>query len=544
MQPTLEEFNALREAMEALQSQRDSLQSAHESLIGEHRVLRVERDLLKERLAKMMHKMFAAKSDARGTQQKDMFFNEAEAQAAATQAAPAQEESQADQGADADATDVAGHKRKRGRKPLDPALPRQVERHELPESERICPHDGATLTEIGVEVSEQIEIIPQQVRVIRHERVKYACPCCDGALRVAPKPAQIIPKGLFTASALAWVITAKYEDGLPLYRQAALLGRFGGTELSRNTMAASVVRVGQAVQPIINLLRDHLLDAPITFGDETRVQVLKEPGRAAQAQSFMWAQMTDGSGPAGTGPPIRLFGYSPSRGAGAAQGLYEGMRVGSVLMSDGYEVYNQIAQMHQLVHLGCWAHCRRYFIEAVDALPKGARTSEQPAVQFIELIGQLYAVESRAQDCKMGPQARLAERQRHSVAVLEHIQALLLTHLHAVVPGSLLGKALHYMSAQWPKLSRFVNDGTYPIDNNPCENAIRPFVVGRRNWLFSDTVGGVNASANPYSLLQTCKVNGIEPYRYLAALFTALPMAKTADDYEALLPWRIALNTA
>ena len=541
MQPTLEEFNALREAMASLQSQRDSLRSAHESLVGENRVLRVERDLLKERLAKMMHKMFAAKSEARGTEQKDMFFNEAEAQAAATQAAPAQEESGPGQGADADTTDVAGHKRKRGRKPLDPALPRQVERHELPESERICPHDGATLTEIGVEVSEQIEVIPQQVRVIRHERVKYACPCCDGALRLAPKPAQIIPKGLFTASALAWVITAKYEDGLPLYRQAALLGRFGGTDLSRNTMAASVVRVGQAVQPIINLLRDHLLDAPITFGDETRVQVLKEPGRAAQAQSFMWAQMTDGSGPAGTGPPVRLFGYSPSRGAGAAQGLYAGMRVGSVLMSDGYEVYNQIAQMHQLVHLGCWAHCRRYFIEAVDALPKGARTPEQPAVQFIELIGQLYAVESRAQDRKMGSQARFGERQRYSVAMLGRIQALLLTHLHAVVPGSLLGKALHYMSAQWPKLSRFVNDGTYPIDNNPCENAIRPFVVGRRNWLFADTVAGANASANLYSLLQTCKVNRIEPYRYLAALFTALPLATTADDYEVLLPWRIAL---
>ena len=546
MQPTFEEFNALRQAIEALHSERDSLQvqrdalhSAQQSLVGENRVLRVERDLLKERLAKMMHKMFAAKSEARGTEQKDMFFNEAEAHSAATQAVPAQEESQADQG-----TDVASHKRKRGRKPLDPALPRQVERHELPESERICAHDGATLTEIGVEVSEQIEVIPQQVRVIRHERVKYACPCCDGALRLAPKPAQIIPKGLFTAGALAWITTAKYEDGLPLYRQAALLGRFGGTDLSRNTMAASMVRVGQAVQPIINLLRDHLLDSPITFGDETRVQVLKEPGRAAQTQSFMWAQMTDGSGPTGTGPPIRLFGYSPSRGAGAAQNLYAGIRVGSVLMSDGYEVYNQIAQLHQLVHLGCWAHCRRYFIEALDALPKHARTPEQPAVQFIELIGQLYAVESRADDCKIDPQARLGERQGHSVPVLERIQALLLTHLHAVVPGSLLGKALHYLSAQWVKLSRFVTDGSYPIDNNPCENSIRPFVIGRRNWLFADTVGGANASANLYSLLQTCKVNRIDPHRYLAALFTALPLASTADDYEALLPWRIVLPAA
>ena len=556
--PSAEEFNALREALEALrsqhdalhfqngalQTQRDALQSERQSLIGENRVLRVKCDLLKEQLARAMHKMFAAKSEARGSEQKDMFFNEAEGLAAATHAAPAQEESDADKN-DIE-VEVAGHKRKtkRGRKPLDPALPRRVERHELPESERICPHDGSTLVEIGVEASEQIEIIPMQVQVRRDERVKYACPCCDGALRLAPKPAQIIPKGLLSESALAWVVTAKYEDGLPLYRQAALIGRFGGTDLSRNTMASSVVRVGQAVQPVFNLLRDHLLDAPITFGDETEVQVLKEPGRAAQAKSYMWAQMTDGSGPAGTGPPIRLFGYAPSRSAQAATLLYAGIREGGVLMTDGYQVYDQIAQKHHLVHLGCWAHCRRYFVEAADVLPKPARTPEQPALQFVELIGKLYAVEKRARDRNLSAADRLLERKHHSVAVLEQIQALLLTHLHAVVPGSLLGKALHYLSAQWTKLARFVTNGSYPIDNNPCENAIRPFVVGRRNWLFSDTVGGANASANLYSLLQTCKVNGVDPYRYLLALFKALPLAKTADDYEALLPWRIVLPVA
>jgi len=533
--PSIEEFKALQEALDALQSQRDSL-------AGENRILRVERDLLNERLNKMLRKVFAAKSEARGTEQKDMFFNEAEALAAATQAAPAQEESEAvDVGAD-DASDVAGHKRaKRGRKPLDPALPRHVVRHELSEAERICPHDGAALKEIGVEASEQLDIIPQQVRVIRHERVKYACPCCDGALRLAPKPAQIIPKGLFTEGALAWVAISKFEDGLPLYRQAALIGRFGGTDLSRNTMAASMVRVGQAVQPIINLLRDHLLDSPLVFGDETKVQVLKEPGRAAQTQSFMWAQMTEACGPSGTGPPIRLFGYSPSRSTAAAQELYAGMRPGGALVSDGYEVYNTIAQTHQLVHLGCWAHCRRYFIEALDVLPKKARTPEQPAAQFIALIAQLYAVESRAQDRKMSVPERLRERQQYSVAVLDRIQALLLAHLHAVVPGSALGKALHYLSAQWPKLARFVQDGSYPIDNNACENSIRPFVVGRRNWLFADTVAGANASANLYSLLQTCKVNSINGYDYLQALFARLPHAQTADDYEALLPWRIKL---
>jgi len=143
----------------------------------------------------------------------------------------------------------------------------------------VCAHDGACLVEIGADISEQLDIVPQQVRVIQHHRIKYACPCCDDSIRVTPAPARIIPKGLLTETALAWVVTAKYQDSLPLYRQAALLGRFGG-DLSRTTLAASMVRVGQAVQPMINLLRDHLLEADLILGDETVIQVLKESGRA------------------------------------------------------------------------------------------------------------------------------------------------------------------------------------------------------------------------------------------------------------------------
>ena len=161
------------------------------------------------------------------------------------------------------------------------------------------------------------------------------------------------------------------------------------------------------------------------------------------------------------------------------------MSRGSVLMSDGYEVYAQVALAHDLVHLGCWAHCRRYMVEALDSLPKIARTPDKPASQFLALIARLYAVESHAQDNHLSASERLRYRQQHSVAVLGHIQTLLLAHLHAVVPGSALGKALHYLSAQWPKLSRYVEDGSYPIDNNAAENSIRPFVVGRRNWLLN-----------------------------------------------------------
>lgn len=519
--PDAQEIEALRKALALAQS--------------ELRTVRTERDLLKERLNHLLRKLFDAKSEAAGTvAQKDLFFNEAEAEG--DKAQPLPEESEDKQ------VEIPAHKRaRRGRKPLDPALPREVVRHELPEHERVCPHDGAVLAEIGVEASEQLDIIPQQVRVIRHERVKYACPCCDGGLRLASRPPQIIPKGLLTESSLAWVATAKYLDGLPLYRQAVLLGRFGGTHWSRNTLAASIVRAGQAVQPVVNLLRDALLESFIVHGDETEVQVLKEPGRRPQAKSYMWVQMTDGSGKDGTGPPIRLFGYRPGRSTATAKDVYEGLAAGGVLMTDGYESYEAVAAQHRRLHLGCWAHCRRYFHEALQALPKDKRGPEQLPARFIALIGQLYHVEAQARRDEADAQELMARRRQHSVPVLEQIKALAAEHLHAVLPKSLLGEALHYVSAQWPKLERYVQDGRYPIDNNDCENAIRPFVVGRRNWLFADTVAGANASANLYSLLQTCIVNRIDAYQYLKALFVALPRAKTVEDFEALLPWRLMI---
>jgi transposase len=500
-----------------------SLLAERERLSRQLRAVTVERDLLKERLDAHLRRLFAARSEARPAAQGDLFLNEAEA--LAPPGTPVAEE------AVAGGIEVGGHRRKpRGRKPLDPHLPREIVRHELPESERVCRHDGAVLVEIGVDISEQLDIVPQRVRVIQHQRVKYACPCCDEGLRVTPAPARLIPKGLLTEPALAWVVTAKYQDALPLYRQAALLGRFGG-DLSRNTLAASIVRVGEAVQPVINLLRDHLLDADLVLGDETVIQVLKEPGRAAQTQSYLWAQMS------GSGPPIRLFAYAPGRGGGQAGPLYAGIKAGAALMSDGYDLYNAIAETQGLTHLGCWAHARRYFVEAEAAIPKAARGPDQLATRFIAAIGELYAVEARAKG--LSPAQRGQLRAAHSRPVLERIKTLLLKHLHGVMPGSLLGKALHYLSAQWPKLVRFVDNGTWPIDNNLCENAIRPFVVGRRNWLFADTVGGARASANLYSLIETCKANRVDPYTYLIDLFRKLPLAKTAEDFEALLPWHL-----
>lgn len=509
---------ALRDAHSALQLERDALHSAL-------RCVTVERDLAEERLRAYRRELFAAKSEARNSSQLGL-FNEAEALALIGQ--PAEESTPQ--------TKVAEHTRKkRGRKPLDPNLRREVIRHELPESERFCANDGHALVEIGVETSEQIDIIPEQIRVVQHQRVKYACPCCDLGIKVTPAPPRIIPRGLFTESALAWIAGGKYQFGMPIYRQAALLRRFGG-DISSNTVAASMVRVGLSAQPVINLMRDALLDCPLIFSDETTFQVLKEPARRPQTKSYLWAQMNGGAG-----PPIRLFTYTPGRGGKHAELLFAGILPGTVLMSDGYELYNGIAHDYRLVHLGCWSHARRYFIKAEDAIPKSARSPDQLATGFVKLIAKLYAAE--AHSVKWVADRRRRLRQRYSARVLGRIEKMLVEHIDKVVPGSLLGKALYYLFGQWPKLTRYVENGDWPISNNDCENAIRPFVVGRRGWLFSDTVDGANASANLYSLVETCKANRIEPYQYLAWLFRRLPLAKTVDDYDALLPWNMSAES-
>jgi hypothetical protein len=292
-----------------------------------------------------------------------------------------------------------------------------------------------------------------------------------------------------------------------------------------------MVRVGLAAQPVITLMRDALFDAALILCDETTLQVLKEPGRKPQPPSYVWAQMS------ATGPPIRLFTYTPGRGFDLARELFDGVQPGTVLMTDGYGVYNGLAHDHQLVHLGCWTHARRGFVKAEEAIPKAARSPQQLPSRFVRLIGKLFAAEARS--ATWPPERRQRLRCRYSARVLDRIEQLLIEHRDAVVPGSLLGKALQYLYGQWPKLVRYVDNGAWPISNNECENAIRPFVVGRKGRLVSDTGAGAKASANLYSLVETCKANAIDPYRYLTWLFKRLPLATNADDYDALLPWNM-----
>lgn len=426
-----------------------------------------------------------------------------------------------------DSVEVPAHTRKkRGRKPLPTALSRVDVVHELPEAERCCPHDGQALKVIGEETSEQLDIVPAKIQVIRHVRKRYACDCGQ-CIRTAPLPAQPIPKSLASPGLLAHITVSKYQDALPLYRQETILQRIG-VDLPRATLANWMIRAGQLVQPLINLMRDQLLAHDLIQMDETTVQVLKESGKAAQSKSYLWLQR---GGP--PDHPVVLYDYDPGRGQGVPLRLLEGFQ--GYLQTDGYDGYNAVVAAQQLTHVGCMAHARRKFSEAVKAQGKNKKTGR--AQQGLALIQKLYRVEAEARGCP--PERRHALRQEKAVPVLEQLRAWLDKSLPQVPPSTATGKALQYVHNEWSKLVTYLDDGRLEIDNNRAENAIRPFVLGRKNWLFSHSVAGVKASANLYSLIETAKANGLEPYAYLRHIYTQLPLADSVEAIEALLPVNI-----
>mgnify|MGYP002641079523 CR=1 FL=1 len=426
-----------------------------------------------------------------------------------------------------DTISVSSHRRKSGgRKPLPERLPRLDVVHELSAAERRCDHDGQPLDEIGEVISEQLDIVPATIQVIRHVRKRYAC-ACGRCIKTAPLPAQPIPKSMASPGLLAHVTVSKYQDGLPLYRQETILQRIG-VDIPRATLASWMIGVGTLVQPLINLMRDRLLDYDIIQIDETPVQVLKEAGRSAQSKSYLWVQRG--------GPPdgrVILYDYDPSRSGGVPVRLLAGYS--GYLQSDGYEGYNAVVVANGLRALGCMAHARRRFDEAVKAQGKNKRRGK--AWRGLSLIQKLYRVEKHART--MTADERHAYRLGHATPIFTEMREWLDTALPQVPPKNATGKALHYLNAQWDKLTRYLEDGRLEIDNNLCENAIRPFVVGRKAWLFSQSVAGVKASANLYSLIETAKAHGLEPYAYLREVFTKLPLATTVDDIEALLPGNI-----
>ncbi|MEM7504832.1 MAG: IS66 family transposase [Pseudomonadota bacterium] len=422
-----------------------------------------------------------------------------------------------------------------GRRPLPESLPRVDVLHDVPEDERVCPHDGQALERIGEDTSEQLDIVPAKLQVLRHIRAKYACPACEQHVMSASMPAQPIPKSMASPGLLAHVAVSKYTDALPLYRQERIFERMG-VSLARASLANWMVKTGELLQPVINLMREELLTQGVIHADETTVQVLNEPGKSPESTSYMWVQ-------AGCDPerPIVLFDYDPSRSGRVPMrlfGEYDG-----VLVTDGYEGYTAVCRANGIIQAGCWAHGRRRFDEVLKA--SGLNTRKAPkgkpppkarrAAKALRWMKTLFAIEHAIRE--HGPQARYEARQARSRPVIDELRQWLDETLPTVPPNSALGRALGYLDSQWPRLVRYLDDGRIEMTNNRAENAIRPFVLGRKNWLFSATTAGAKASANLYSVIETAKACDLEPYAYLRHLLTHLPRADCVEDIEALLPY-------
>jgi len=497
----------------------EKLQKENAALRAANDTLKINNDLLKGEnvwLGKMLDEYRKAKYKSKSEEfiEQSPLFNEAEA--AASDAAKLEEEIK-----------VKEHtKRKGGRKPIPERYPRTRKEYDLSDSEKTC-DCGHQMKKIGEEISEKIEIIPAKVEVIQHARFKYGCTACKSKIKIAKGPIHPIPKSFASPSFLANIATSKYVDGLPLHRQEAILKRMD-LEIKRGTLARWMIELGKMLQPLVNLIIEHILSSKVVNADETKVQVLKEKGRAAKLLSYMWVMVR-----ANDDRPAVYFEYAPSRSAKVIAKILQDYQ--GYLVTDDYEAYNSFMQTNPHKHCACWDHARRYFFKAYEAADK---SEDSFAAYALNLIRALYLVERKYKD--KGKKQLFIARNLYSFSILASLRTWMDRIYSTVPPKSPLGKGLHYASENWSKLNRYLEDPDIPISNERAENAIRPFVIGRKAWLFSDTPAGADASANIYSLVESTKVSGLDPFDYLGIVIAQLPYCSTVEHYERLLPWNLS----
>ena len=448
-------------------------------------------------------------------------FNEAESEAKPSLPEPAMEE-------------VTYHRRKRQghREAQLENLPVETIEYRLPPEEQVCSCCGEDLHEMSTEVRQELKVIPAQVSVVKHVRYVYSCRRCEREdiqtpIVTAPMPAPVLPGSLASPSAIAHIMTQKYVEGMPLYRQEQQLSRLG-IELSRQTMANWMIQGAEWwLRPLYDRMHEHLLKRDILHADETTLQVLREPGRSAESTSYMWLYRTGREGPA-----IILYDYQTTRASKHPRRFLSGFK--GYLHVDGYARYNGLPG---ITLVGCWSHARRKFDESLKALPTGQRHVPVVAKEGLEFCNQLFAIERQLHDA--APEERYKIRLGRSRPIMEAFLAWLKQQSPRVLPKSAFGKAISYCRNQWDKLEAFLKDGRLELDNNRSERSIKPFVIGRKNWLFSNTPRGAKASATIYSIIETAKENGLNPHSYLQFLFERLPNLDIKDQraMDALLPW-------
>ena len=386
---------------------------------------------------------------------------------------------------------------------------------------------------LGVHDGCEYAIIPAQVKVIEHVQVKYACRACENGIISAPKPAQPIPRSFASASLLAYIIVAKFMDSLPLYRQETIFKRLS-IDLSRATLSNWMLKVAELLMPFYDRLHELLILQKILQADETTLNVIQD-GRETKSKSYLWLYHSGGHE---SEHPIVLYEYQATRAGAHAARFLQGFS--GHLQVDGYAGYHALAS-DDCILVGCMAHARRKFDEAFKALPKEGRKNKMGMAQTaLRQFARLYALEKQFKDLTV--EQRYLLRQEKSKPLLEELKQWCDDNLTKTAKDSSIGKAIRYTINQWDSLTRYSEDGNLQIDNNAAERHIKPFVIGRKNWLFNQTPRGANASALLYSLVQTAVANNLEPFDYLKYLLTELPKLGRHYEPEALdqfLPWNL-----
>lgn len=422
-----------------------------------------------------------------------------------------------------DTIDIEGYQRKKHpiRKAIPSEMPREVMVHDIPEHEKICAC-GTHLVRIGESITEQIKYIPAKLSVVQHVRPKYACKPCQENVKIAPMPSLLLPKSLATAELVAYTIIAKYCDHVPLYRQQNIWDRLG-IDMPRSSLCGWLLKVSKLCEPLVRLLRELIIVYDYTQADETTVQVLDEVGRSNKTKSYIWCYRGGGV------KPCIVYEYQETRGGCHAEEFLSGFK--GYLQSDAYSGYNFADKNDGIVRIGCMAHARRKFADII----KISKTNglAHAAIKFFKA---LYKIEKEAREANASPSARFILRGEKAKPILVAFKTWLDTNLTKTPVQSKIGGAIQYTLTHWELLNSYLNDGRIEIDNNLVENAIRPFAVGRKNWLFMGSPSGAKAGAIFYSLIETCKANDIEPYQYFCTMLNRIRNCVTKDDYRKLLP--------
>lgn len=504
----IDALKAMIRERDTLLAERDVLLAQRDAVIATHAS---EIEQLKLLIAKLKRMQFGRKSE-----KIDLQIEQLELRL---------EDLQADEGEAAGLAEK--HSNTPRKSPVRKPLPDHLSREEkvYPPAEAACPDCGGNLRHLGDDVSEQLEFIPASFKVIRHIRPKLACTCCDCIVQ-APAPSRPIERSIAGPGLLAHVLVSKYADHLPLYRQSVIYER-EGVELSRALLADWVGSASGLLRPLVEAIRRHVMAGAKIHADDTPVPVLA-PGNGKTRTGRLWTYVRDDRPSGSATAPAVWFAYTPDR-----KGIHPQThlaRFTGILQADAYAGFNAVYETGRVAEAACWAHARRKFYELHQARPSAVTT------EALRRIGELYAIEARIRG--KPPDKRQAIRQAEARPLLHALQTWLRTTLETLSKKSDTTAAILYALNRWEALTRYGEDGAIEIDNSAAERALRGVALGRKNYLFAGADSGGERAAAMYSLIETAKLNGIDPEAYLRHVLSHIA-EHPVNRIDELLPWNV-----